>query len=148
MVAFIAYTGLQLLSHLEHLYSIQPSFLLNLFLSVSLLFDFARMRTLWLAEYTAIAIVYTIGALLKLIWFYLESRTKKTHFVNKTIQYGSEEIHSLYSRSFFWWINELFILGFQKNLSVESLPHLDQALSSNTVHYAVKQPWDICEFTG
>lgn len=142
VVAFIAYAGLQLLSHLEHLYFIQPSFLLNLFLSLSLLFDIARVRTLWLAEYTAIATVYTIGMSLKLIWFYLESRTKQAHFLNRTIQYGSEEVHGLYNRSFFWWINQLFVLGFKGNLSVESLPHLDQALSADTVHYAVKKRWD------
>ncbi|CRG84683.1 hypothetical protein PISL3812_01936 [Talaromyces islandicus] len=141
VVALIAYGGLQLLSHLEHLYSIQPSLLLNLFLSLSLLFDIARVRTLWLAHYTAIATVYTISISLKLVWFYLESRTKQAHFINRTIQYGSEEIRGLYSRSFFWWINQLFILGFKKNLSVESLPQLDQALSSNTVHHAVQKLW-------
>ncbi|QGA22297.1 hypothetical protein EYB26_010013 [Talaromyces marneffei] len=141
VVAFIAYSGLQLLSHLEHLYSIEPSLLLNLFLSVSLLFDIARIRTLWLAHYTTIATVYTISSLLKLVWFYLESKTKQAHFLNRTIQYGSEEIHGLYSRSFFWWINQLFLLGFNRDLTVENLPHLDQALSSNIVHHAVQSLW-------
>lgn len=146
-MAFIAYTGLQLLSHLEHLYSIHPSFLLNLFLSLSLIFDIARVRTLWLAEYAAIAIIYAVGIALKLIWFYLESKTKQAHFVNQSIQYGSEEVHSLYNRSFFWWINQLFILGSKRNLSIEDLPHLDQALSLDTVHQAVKRRWDTGNFT-
>ncbi|KAF3402447.1 Metal resistance protein YCF1 [Talaromyces pinophilus] len=142
VVAFIAYAGLHLLSHLEHIYSIQPSLLLNLFLSLSLLFDIVRVRTLWLANYTAIARLYSVSIGLKLMWFYFESRTKQAHFLNRTIQYGAEEIHGLYSRSFFWWINQLFVLGFKKNLSVESLPQLDRALSSEVVHHEVKKPWD------
>lgn len=70
--------------------------------------------------------LYTISILLKLAWFYLESRAKHVHFINQTIQYGSEDIHGLYNRSFFWWINQLFILGFKINLSMESLLHLDR----------------------
>ena len=145
VVEFIAYAGLQLLSHLEHIYSIQPSLLLNLFLSLPLLFDIVRVRTLWLANYTAIATLYSVSIGLKLIWFYFESRTKQAHFLNRTIQYGAEEIHGLYSRSFFWWINQLFLLGFKKNLSVENLPQLDRALSSEVVHHEVKKAWDSCK---
>ncbi|KAH8701635.1 multidrug resistance protein MDR [Talaromyces proteolyticus] len=142
VLALIASVGLQLLSHFEHFYSIQPSFLLNLFLSLSLLIDVVRVRTLWLAQYIAIAGIYTVGIALKLIWFYLESRTKQASFIDRKIQYGTEEVRSLYSRSFFWWINGLFFSGFQGNLSVQELPHLDQAMSSCTVHRVVRQRWD------
>jgi hypothetical protein len=90
-------------------------------------------------------VLYSVSIGLKLIWFYLESRTKQEHFINRTIEYGAEEIRGLYSRSFFWWINQLFVLGFKKNLSVDSLPHLDQALSSDKVHHAVKELWDSCK---
>lgn len=145
MVEFTAYGGLQLLSHLEHIYAIQPSLLLNFFLSLSLLFDVVRVRTLWLSDYTSIAMIYSVSIGLKVAWFYLESRTKQAHFINQTIQYGAEEIRGLYSRSFFWWINQLFVLGFKKNLSVESLPQLDQALSSEIVHKKVKKLWNSCK---
>lgn len=143
ILALISSIGLQLLSHLEHLYSIQPSSLLSLFLSLSLLFDIIRARTLWLARYTTIAVIYTVSISVKLIWFYLESRSKQDSLINKTIQYGAEDIRSLYNRSFFWWINQLFALGFRTDLSVESLPHLDQAMSTHTVYRAVKKRWDV-----
>ncbi|EED17511.1 ATP-binding cassette transporter, putative [Talaromyces stipitatus ATCC 10500] len=98
------------------------------------MFDIVRVRTLWLAHYTAIAAIFTGSTGLKLIWFYLESKTKKAHFLNQTIQYRTGEIRGLYSRSFFWWINQLFVFGFKRDISVENLPHLDRALSSDAVH--------------
>lgn len=70
----------------------------------------------------------------------IKGQARAFHQSNNSI--CSEEIHGLYNRSFFWWINKLFILGFKTNLSMESLPHLDQALSSNTVHHAVRNLWD------
>jgi ATP-binding cassette, subfamily C (CFTR/MRP), member 1 len=140
-LAVVASIGLPLLSHLEHLYSIQPSFLLNLSLSLSLLFDIVRVRTLWLAQYPTIAAIYTASIVLKLVWFYLESKNKKAFFINRTRQYGTEETRGLYSRSFFWWINQLFFSGFKGDLTVESLPDLDQALSSGEVHRAVIGRW-------
>jgi hypothetical protein len=40
--------ALVLLSHLEHVKSIRPSFLISFYLLASLVFDIARARTQWL----------------------------------------------------------------------------------------------------
>lgn len=141
VLAFLTSLGLLFLSHLEHLYSIQPSFLLNFFLSLSLLFDIVRLRSLWLASYTVLAAIYTASIALKLAWFCLESRTKQECFIDKSVQYGDEEVCGLYSRTFFWWINPLFLLGFKKTLSVEELPRLDQTLSAHRLHHTFSRRW-------
>lgn len=118
-----------------------PSYLLNIFLSLSLLFDAVRVRSLWLASDTAIAEIYTASITVKVIWFYLESRSKRGSFLNPRVQYGDEEVHALYSRTFFWWLNPYLFLGFKHILSVDDLPHLDQALSENVLHRLLVTLW-------
>ncbi|PYI09672.1 P-loop containing nucleoside triphosphate hydrolase protein [Aspergillus sclerotiicarbonarius CBS 121057] len=140
-LSFFTSVALLFLSHLEHLYSIQPSFLLNLSLSLSIVFDGVRARSLWLASYTTLAAIYTISIAVKVVWFCLESRSKQAHFVDKRIQYGDEEVRGLYSRAFFWWINPFLFLGFKERLSVDELPYLDQALSANVLHHSFSAQW-------
>lgn len=118
-----------------------PSYLLNISLSLSLLFDAVRVRSLWLASDTAIAGIYTASITVKVIWFYLESRSKRGSFLNPRVQYGDEEVHALYSRTFFWWLNPYLFLGFKHILSVDDLPHLDQALSENVLHRRLVTLW-------
>ena len=140
-LSFFTSVALLFLSHLEHLYSIQPSFLLNLSLSLSIVFDSVRTRSLWLASYTVLAAIYTASIAVKVVWFCLESRSKQAHFVDKRTRYGDEEVRGLYSRAFFWWINPFLFLGFRERLSVDELPHLDQALSVNVLHRSFSAQW-------
>ncbi|RAL04613.1 multidrug resistance protein MDR [Aspergillus ibericus CBS 121593] len=140
-LSFFSSIALLFLSHLEHLYSIQPSFLLNLSLSLSILFDTVRARSLWLASYTLLAAIYTASIAVKVVWFILESRSKQAHFIDKRTRYGDEEVRGLYSRAFFWWINPLLFLGFKERLSVDELPYLDQALSANVLHQSFSAQW-------
>ncbi|PWY65371.1 multidrug resistance protein MDR [Aspergillus sclerotioniger CBS 115572] len=140
-LSFFTSVALLFLSHLEHLYSIQPSFLLNLSLSLSIVFDSVRARSLWLASYTVLAAIYTASIAVKVVWFCLESRSKQAHFVDQRTRYGDEEVRGLYSRAFFWWINPFLFLGFRERLSVDELPHLDQALSANVLHRSFSAQW-------
>lgn len=133
-LAFFSSVGLLFLSHWEHVFSVYPSNILNIALSVSHLFDVVRVRSLWLASNTAIAGLYTASIVLKMIWFYFESQSKRTYFLNQREQYGDEEVHGLYSRTFFWWVNSYLCLGFKRILSVDDLPHLDRTISSDILH--------------
>ncbi|KAJ5538214.1 hypothetical protein N7494_007693 [Penicillium frequentans] len=133
-LAFFSSVGLLFLSHWEHVFSVYPSNILNIALSVSLLFDVVRVRSLWLASNTAIAGLYTASIILKMIWFYLESQSKRTYFLNQREHHGEEEVHGLYNRTFFWWVNSYLCLGFKRILSVDDLPHLDQTISSEILH--------------
>lgn len=82
-LAFFSSVGPLFLSHWEHVFSVHPSHLLNIALSVSLLFDIVRVRSLWFASNTAIAGIYTASMTLKIIWFYLEAQSKRKSFLNQ-----------------------------------------------------------------
>lgn len=140
-LAFLSSVGLLFLSHWEHVFSVHPSHLLNIALSVSLLFDIVRVRSLWFASNMAIAGIYTASMTLKIIWFYLEAQSKRKSFLNPREWYGEEEIHGLYSRTFFWWINSYLYLGFKNVLSVEDLPHLDRTMSVDVLHRRLAMRW-------
>ncbi|KAJ5639597.1 uncharacterized protein N7484_007459 [Penicillium longicatenatum] len=66
-LAFFSSVGLLFLSHWEHIFLVHPSNILNISLSVSLLFDVVRVRSLWLASNTAIAVLYTASITIKMI---------------------------------------------------------------------------------
>lgn len=140
-LAFLSSVGLLFLSHWEHVFSVHPSHLLNIALSVSLLFDIVRVRSLWFASNMAIAGIYAASMTLKIIWFYLEAQSKRKSFLNPREWYGEEEIHGLYSRTFFWWINSYLYLGFKNVLSVEDLPHLDRTMSVDVLHRRLAMRW-------
>ncbi|GKZ28606.1 hypothetical protein AbraIFM66950_010288 [Aspergillus brasiliensis] len=141
VLTFVTSVGMLFLSHLEHLYSAQPSSLLNLFLSWTIIFDAVRARSLWLASYTVLAALYVASIAVKLVWFYLETKSKLAFFINKNVEYGDEEVKGFYSRAFFWWVNPLLFLGFKHSISVEELPHLDRALSVNELHRKFSAKW-------
>ncbi|PYH86162.1 multidrug resistance protein MDR [Aspergillus uvarum CBS 121591] len=141
-LSFVTSLGLLLLSHWEHLFSIHPSHILNLALSVSLLLDAVRARSLWLASNFAIAGLYSASIAIKVVWFYLESRSKHALLEQASVQYGNEEITGLYSRAFFWWANPYLFLGFKSLFSIHDLPHLDQSLSAEILHERLHNTWN------
>ncbi|PYH96909.1 hypothetical protein BO71DRAFT_427549 [Aspergillus ellipticus CBS 707.79] len=115
--------------------------LLNISLSLSFLFDAVRVRSLWLASCTVLAAIYTASVALKGVWFCLESRSKRASFIDRTVQYGDEEVHGVYNGAFFWWVNPLFRLGFKSTLSGEDLPHLDQRMSVDRLPHGFARRW-------
>ncbi|PWY69102.1 multidrug resistance protein MDR [Aspergillus heteromorphus CBS 117.55] len=141
VLAFLTSVGILFLSHLEHIYSVYPSSILNVFLSLSILFDAVRVRSLWLASYTVLGAIYTASLSLKIAWFCLEAKSKQAFFVDRRERYGDEEVHGFYNRAFFWWINPLFFLGFKTTLVVDDLPRLDKSLSVDVLHHALATCW-------
>ncbi|KAJ5797953.1 uncharacterized protein N7503_007249 [Penicillium pulvis] len=142
-LAFLSSVGLLFLSHWEHVFSVYPSNILNIALSVSLLFDVVRVRSLWLASNTAIAGLYTASIILKMIWFYLESQSKRTYFLNQREQYGDEEVNGLYSRTFFcalaystiWTFKSSVIWAFMARLAVIGLTYCQPFLITALTDY-------------
>jgi ATP-binding cassette, subfamily C (CFTR/MRP), member 1 len=115
---------LSLVSHYEHIKRLRPSTLLAGFLTITLLFDVAITRTLRLIAFKpALAIVYTFITVVKSVLLILEAQEKTPR---KPLNQASspESLSSIYSRSFFWWINPLFLKGFKNTLTV-GLRYLD-----------------------
>ncbi|KAF4215006.1 hypothetical protein CNMCM8980_008885 [Aspergillus fumigatiaffinis] len=135
-----------LLSCAEHLRSTTPSFLLNIYLFVTLLFDIAKTRTLWLRSIgqtdETIAILTSVTVGIKFLLLILEA-VEKRHIVRKEYSgYPPEATAGIFNRLFFLWLNPLFRSGFSKILAVEDLFVLDKQLSSRRLYSTLETLWD------
>lgn len=136
---------LVLLSYTEHTRSVKPSLILNAYLLVSLLFDIAKVRTLWLRSTNSfndgIAIVTTVSLGAKLLLAFLEAIEKRNILKHEFADYPPEATAGLYNKATFWWLNPLFKNGFSNILSVEDLSVLDKELSSERLLALFEERW-------
>ncbi|GFF96656.1 metal resistance protein YCF1 [Aspergillus udagawae] len=135
-----------LLSCAEHLRSTTPSFLLNIYLFVTLLFDIAKARTLWLRSIgqtdETIAILTSVTVGIKLLLLMLEA-VQKRHTLGKEYSgYPPEATAGIFNRLFFVWLNPLFRSGFSKILAVDDLFILDKQLSSKRLYSTLETLWN------
>ena len=95
------------LSHSEHNHSVRPSTIINAYLLLTLPFDAARARTLWLGRATRpVAAAFTSALGIKLIILITEAMEKRSILLDRYRHTSPEATSGIYSRSFFWWLNQ------------------------------------------
>ncbi|KAI4197560.1 MAG: hypothetical protein LQ348_002135 [Seirophora lacunosa] len=141
-VTFVGTLALGVLSYAEHQRTIRPSLLLEAYLLLSLIFDAARVRTLWLQDYNNIIAAITTAALaIKICLLALETRGKERFLHIKYTSQSPEAKSGLFGKSLFLWLNRLFRTGYRQSLSVEDLLPLDKHLTSDYLYRRLHQPW-------
>lgn len=134
-----------LLSYAEHVYSVEPSLLLSGYLFFSILFDSARLRTLWLRhvdDYNQnIAVVFTASLSLKVFILVLEAFEKRSILRPAYKNEPPEAIGGIFNRGFFWWLNSLFNRGFSKLLVLDDLFTLDRKLATTALQERFGNAW-------
>ena len=136
------YAGI--LSYFEHSRSVRPSFIINLYLLISIPFDVARSRTLWLSgrELQSIALVLTISTVVKAGVLVLEASNKRAILLARYQDLPPEATSNVYSRSIFWWLNPLLRTGFVKTLLLDDLYDMDPDLQANNLLRTFQRAWD------
>lgn len=126
-IAFVA-LGLCLLSHLEHTRNIRPSWILNVYLLVSLALDGARARTLWaIPDNKTVAIAFIFAIVIKSILLALEAKEKRDTLLPEYRDLSPEATCGVFNTWFFWWLNPLFLKGFKRPLTIDQLFRADDA---------------------
>ncbi|CAG8415715.1 unnamed protein product [Penicillium salamii] len=137
-------TSLALLycSHLEHLRSIRPSTILNVFLFFTLLFDLTRLRTVhFMSSPRSVTTLLAISWMIKSITLLLEA-TEKRPLLKKTYENSPiESTSGVISRVTFWWLNHVLWLGSKSQLTVDSLPALDSDISAASDSTVLAEKW-------
>lgn len=134
--------ALAILSFVEHERSIRPSLVLQSYLSLTLVLDAARVRTLWLQSYNnAVATVTTVSLVLKAVLVVFEAVEKRRILHPKWKSTSPESTSGLFSRSIFWWLNGLFRNGFKNSLSMEDMLPLDKHLTSGYLYDRLHAAW-------
>lgn len=135
--------------YVEHKRSIQPSTLISVYLSVSVLFDIAKARSYFNRRGLEPMAGTTLAILvLKLIVVCLEERSKRKLLKDSIIQenLGKEDESGFWNRAMVWWMNSTFRLGFKTIITVEDLPELDAELRSNGLLKRFHSYWDSCKY--
>ncbi|KAK6614850.1 multidrug resistance-associated protein 1 [Botrytis cinerea] len=137
------------LSHLEHLHSVRPSALINVWLLLTLPFDIARARSLWLVHANnPTAAVFTSALGVKIMVIIVEAMEKRHILLDRYRNTSPETTSGIYSRSFFWWLNTLMTTGFQRVIKNEDLYPIGEEMSSNYLYSRARSTWDASNQTG
>lgn len=105
-----------------------------------MLLDAARARTEWLLPTSAVIPSVFVSALgVKVVLLVLEAISKARHL---QMESTPELTSSIFSRSFFAWLNPLIYMGNRQNLTIEDLYPIDQEISSRVVNARVRREWE------
>ena len=142
MLGSVGALALAILSFVEHERSIRPSLAIQFYLSLTLLLDAARVRTLWLQSYNnAVATVTTVAFIFKFVLIIFEAAEKRNILHLKWKWTSPEATSGLFSRSVFWWLNGLFQIGFRRSLYMEDLLPLDKHLTCGYLYDRLQTAW-------
>lgn len=133
-----------ILVHLEDKYSIKPANLTTLYLVISLLFDAAQVRTLYLRhnDDSSVASVLVAVIATKAILVVLENQSKRSTLRSPYDKYPPEALSGPINTSLFLWLNSLFRTGWRKMMTVDDLFEVDQHLSSHHLTNRMKLKWN------
>lgn len=138
--------GLCLLSHLEHSRSVRPSWVLNVYLLLSLAFDSVRARTLWaIPDNRTLAISFVITVALKGFMVGLEATEKRKDLFHRYQFLPPEATCGIYNAWFFLWLNPLFLRGYKSALTVDKLFYDDPALVPDVQKLGLLEKWRKCK---
>jgi ATP-binding cassette subfamily C (CFTR/MRP) protein 1 len=135
--------GLCLLSHSEHIQSVRPSAIINLYLLLTLPCDIARARTLWISGATrSIAAVFTSTLGVKIMILITEAIEKRGILLARYQDSSPETTSGIYSRSFFWWLNKLMTTGYRRVIQNEDLYPIDGEMKSAFLQNQGQHAWE------
>ncbi|KAI4192890.1 MAG: hypothetical protein LQ346_004105 [Caloplaca aetnensis] len=141
-VTLVGTLALGVLSFAEHQRTIRPSLILEAYLLLSLIFDAARVRTLWLQDYNNIlAAVSTAAFAIKICLLSVETVGKRKLLRKEYASESPEATSGLFGKSLFLWLNPLFRTGYKHSISVADLIALDKHLTANYLYDRLHQPW-------
>jgi ATP-binding cassette, subfamily C (CFTR/MRP), member 1 len=130
------------LSPLEHLRSLRPSTLLQIYLLFTLLFDITICRTLWLIGLDiGIERAFTAATSLKFVLFCMEVSEKRPWLLPQYRHQKSEAISGFVNLSVFWWLNNLFLTGYNKILSLADIEGIEDAYRTEALERNIKENW-------
>ncbi|KAF5690358.1 major facilitator family transporter [Fusarium denticulatum] len=134
----VAALAMVMISYTDHNRSPRPSILLNTFLFLTLLFDIAQSRTLFLLSESTPEITYsavfTTSLAVKAVILFLETKSKNKWLQWDRDEHSPEETSSIFSLGVLSWLNSIFLQGYRSTLSMDDLYPLDVALHSKQLH--------------
>lgn len=129
----------------EHFYSLRPSTVLSIFLSLMTLFDIAKTRSYFMRDgLETIAGLHIVIVVLEFALL-MSQELSKRKLVHKekypADSYGHEVFSGFWNRSLFVWLNSTLLLGFRRIISVEDLHDMGPQLDPVRLHERLQERW-------
>jgi len=143
VLSLVAAAFICILSHLEHVKTVHPSNIINIYLFFSFLFDAVQLRTLWsIHSLNTIAGVFSASFSAKATLLILEAIEKGTFLALPYRWTSPEALSSIYNLSVFWWLNHILRAGYRRVIAFEDLYTLDPDLQSEILNSKAQRAWD------
>ncbi|KAM3083743.1 hypothetical protein ACMFMF_001108 [Clarireedia jacksonii] len=140
------------LSVVDHSKSPRPSVLLNSYLFLTLLLDAAQARTLFLSSDDKPEVTYSsvfVAAIaLKAGILLLEAQQKSRWVGWDEKEHSPEETSGIFSLGVYFWLNEMFISGYRRVLTVDDLYPLDSSFNAKSLHDEFSRNMDYSRMKG
>lgn len=125
--------------------------MLSIYLGLTVLFDAARARTIWMlenADDSPIPGVFTASLALRVVMLLLESTEKRSILLEAYQDYSEEGVSGPYNLGVFYWLTSLFTTGYRKVLDREDLYQLDEELRSVRLAKIMSEAWEkgLCHY--
>jgi ATP-binding cassette subfamily C (CFTR/MRP) protein 1 len=142
-LGFVGAVSVVILVGVEHNRILRPSSLVLLYLLATLFTDSIQIRTLFLRGYAAtIARLSCASLATRALLLVVECQSKKAYLKPVEDGYSPEELASVFSRSVFWWLNPILLLGNRKILALEDLYPLNHILESSSLKARILRSWE------
>ncbi|KAJ5973001.1 ABC transporter integral membrane type 1 [Penicillium vulpinum] len=126
------------LSVVDHSRSPRPSVLLSSYLFLTLFLDVAQARTLFLSSDDKSEVTYSsmfVAAIaLKTGILLLEAQQKSRWVGWDEKKHSPEETSGIFSLGVFFWLNKMFLTGYNKILNIGDLYPLDSSFNARSLH--------------
>ncbi|KAE9363954.1 putative ABC multidrug transporter [Stipitochalara longipes BDJ] len=140
------------LSVVDHSKSPRPSVLLNIYLFLTLLLDAAQARTLFLSSDVKPELTYSgifcAAIALKAGILLLEAQPKSRWVSWDEKQHSPEETSGIFSLGVFFWLNNMFLAGYRKILTIQDLYPLDTSFDAQSLHEQFSRNLDYSKLKG
>ncbi|KAG9248121.1 P-loop containing nucleoside triphosphate hydrolase protein [Calycina marina] len=141
---FVASVSLCVLSYTEHVYRLRPSSILTGYFLFTILFDAARVRTLWLMHHhELISILSTASVGMKVLLLLSEMKEKRSVLRSGGDYYPPESLSGLINASLFWWLNPLLHKGSSNELGLDDLYPVDDDMLAASLESRLEHAWKL-----
>lgn len=145
LLLLLASIGAVLVSFLDHQRSLRPSTILSLYLSVLIIVNVARARTLWLiGTDNSMPVVMTVNLTFLIISLAAESVERQSSLKSRKRVGAPEQYSGFWNRASFMWLAATFRAGYSKIISIEDVPRLDTQLASHVLGRELRSTWAKC----
>jgi ATP-binding cassette subfamily C (CFTR/MRP) protein 1 len=139
--SFLASLTAAVLSQWEHIRSIRPSALLQLYLMVALVVQAVHLRSLWLRNDDTTMRGLGIGQIVACAIFLAVESVSKESILLQRQKRSPQDTNDVFSQRLFWWLNSTFKRGYTSVLAPTDLDKMDEDLSSTDPQRRFRLEW-------